>query len=108
MLGFIGSADVVASGTCIQCANFPACEAVRKVLSENEVQVTVVGCPFTRPDDVLDGAGKATGRTSGVAILCWRWKSVEVDLITKSLRSESGTKQESHCGYECAIQANFV
>lgn len=42
---------------------------VRKILSENEVQVTVVGVSRTRPDDVFEGAGKAAEWTSGVAIM---------------------------------------
>lgn len=66
----MGSVDVVASGTCTQWASLPACVTVRRILSENDVQVTVVGVSLTRPEDVLHGAGKATGLTSGVAMLC--------------------------------------
>lgn len=61
MPGFIGSAFVVASGTWTQCASLPACETVRRILSEKEVQVTAVGMSRTRPSDVLVGAGNGVG-----------------------------------------------
>lgn len=41
---------------------------MRRILSEKDVQVTAVGVPLTRPEDVLDVAGKGVGWTSGVAI----------------------------------------
>lgn len=70
MPGFIGSVEVVASGTCTQCASLPACEMVRRILSEKDVQLTFVATSLTRPDDILDEAGKGDGWTSGVAMLC--------------------------------------
>jgi len=69
MPGFIGSVEVVASGTCTQWASLPACEIVRRILSEKDVQVTAVGTSLTRPEDVLDVAGKGVGWTEGVAML---------------------------------------
>lgn len=69
MPGFIGSDDVVASGTCTQCASLPACEIVSRILSEKEVQVTAVETSLTSPEEVLDEAGKGVGWTSGVAML---------------------------------------
>lgn len=39
-----------------------------RILSEKDVQVTAVGVSLTRPEDVLDAAGKGVGWTSGVAI----------------------------------------
>ena len=69
MPGFIGSDEVVASGTCTQWASLPACEIVRRILSEKDVQVTAVGVFLTRPEDVLHVAGKGVGWTSGVAML---------------------------------------
>ena len=42
---------------------------MRRILSEKDVQVTVVGTSLTRPEDVLDVAGKGVGWTSGVAML---------------------------------------
>ena len=41
---------------------------MRRILSEKDVQVTAVGVSLTRPEDVLDVAGKGVGWTSGVAI----------------------------------------
>lgn len=41
---------------------------VRRILSEKDVQVTAVGVSLTRPEDVLEVAGKGVGWTSGVAI----------------------------------------
>lgn len=69
MPGFIGSVDVVARGTCTQWASLPACEIVRRILSEKDVQVTPVGTSLTRPEDVLDVAGKGVGWTAGAAML---------------------------------------
>lgn len=69
MPGFIGSVDVVASGTCTQWASLPACEIVRKILSEKDVQDTDVDTSLTSPEEVLDAAGKGVGRTSGAAML---------------------------------------
>ena len=69
MPGFIGSDEVVARGTCTQWASLPACEMVRSILSEKDVQVTTVVVSLTRPEDVLDVAGKGVGCTSGEAML---------------------------------------
>ena len=41
---------------------------MRRILSGKDVQVTAVGVSLTRPEDVLDVAGKGVGWTSGVAI----------------------------------------
>ena len=76
MPGFIGSVDVVARGTCTQWASLPACEIVRRILSEKDVQVTAVGISLTKPEDVLDVAGKGVGWTSGAAM----WRRVLGDL----------------------------
>jgi hypothetical protein len=42
---------------------------VRRILSEKEVLVTVVGMEAMRPEDVLEGDGKGVCWTSGVAMV---------------------------------------